>query len=168
MGRLREDLDWGAIRAEYVTTNVSYSMLSKKYNVAKAVIGTRASKEGWVKEREQFVANAYTRTIRDVEKKQGKRMELLYNAADEVLKVIYNTITDKDNGKKVILSDPRKLTGAIKDIKDIYMLRTSGDLEEQQARIEKLRRDAEKIDEEDGNGQTIEVVFGGEAENWAK
>lgn len=168
MGRLREDLDWGAIKAEYVTTNTSYAQLSKKYKVAKAVIGTRASREGWVKEREHFVSEAYTRTIRDVEKKQGKRMELLYNAADEVLRVIYNTITDKENGKKVILSDPRKITGAIKDIKDIYMLRTSGDLEEQQARIEKLRKDAEKDASENDNKDTIEVIFESEAESWAK
>ena len=166
IAKAREDLDWNAIRVEYVTTKVSYSDLSKKYRVSKTRIATVASEQGWVKQREQLLNDAFTKTIKDIEKQQARRMLNLFNITDKVLETLSEAIenADGDSAKALVLSDPKKLTGAIKDIKEIYMLRSAADLDEQQARIEKLKKDAEDRNQTTG----VEVVFESEEAEWAK
>ena len=165
----KKEVDWNLIRTEYVTTRCSYTDLARKYKLNRTTIGVKAGKENWVQLREQHEANALTKTVKEIEKKQSKRMTKLFDLTDKVLNTLLDAVEGKDgeSAKALVLSDPKKITGAIKDLKDIYMLRSSRDLEEQEARINKLRKDAEKAD--DGN-IGVEITFQAEKEQdeWAK
>lgn len=165
----KKEVDWNLIRTEYVTTRCSFTDLAQKYKLNRTTIGVKARKENWVQLREQHEANALTKTVKEIEKKQSKRMTKLFDLTDKVLNTLLDAVEGKDgeSAKALVLSDPKKITGAIKDLKDIYMLRSSRDLEEQEARINKLRKDAEKAD--DGN-IGVEITFQAEKEQdeWAK
>lgn len=165
----KKEVDWNLIRTDYVTTRCSYTDLARKYKLNRTTIGVKAGKENWVQLREQHEANALTKTVKEIEKHQFKRMTKLFDLTDKVLNTLLDAVEGKDgeSAKALVLSDPKKITGAMKDLKDIYMLRSSRDLEEQEARINKLRKDAEKAD--DGN-IGVEITFQGEKEQdeWAK
>ena len=58
----------------------------------------------------------------------------------------------------------KQLTGALKDIKDIQGIKNPIDIEEQRARIAKLRKEAE---DEDKVSEVIISIEGGE-DSWAE
>ena len=72
--------------------------------------------------------------------------------------VLAETIVDR-SGVKTIAS-------ALRDIKEIQDIRSEKDLEEQEARIAKLRMEAERKDEKEDSG--VEVVLSGEIEGYCK
>ena len=69
-----------------------------------------------------------------------------------------------DDDKPITASAAKNLGDAIKSIKDTQMIRTPEDIEEQKARIEKLRK--ESAAEDFGRGVSIEIK--GWEEEWAK
>jgi C4-type Zn-finger protein len=54
----------------------------------------------------------------------------------------------------------KNLSGVLKDIKEILMVRSDADMREQEARIAKLKKEAEK--EEHGSGDVTVVIEGGD------
>lgn len=60
----------------------------------------------------------------------------------------------------------KAITSALRDIKEVQMLKSALDLEEQEARIAKLRKEAAEDEEQDN---TMEVSFtGGDVEEWSE
>ena len=59
----------------------------------------------------------------------------------------------------------KQIASALKDIKEVKMLRSELDRQEQEARIANLRKNAEKDDDDTDNG-VIEVVFAAGPEEW--
>lgn len=57
----------------------------------------------------------------------------------------------------------KQIASALKDIKEVKMLRSELDRQEQEARIDKLRAESQKNEE---TAQTIEVVFAAGPEEW--
>lgn len=149
---------------DYITTNASYTDLAKKYGVNRTNLAKMATKEKWVEQRERYTTKALTKTLKKLEEKQSERLVKLFDLTDKVLKKLADAVCGESVGtyKNLVLSDPKKLTGALKDIKEIYMIRSAADLDEQQARIEKLRRSTETNDESD----EIEITILGGKEEW--
>ena len=79
-------------------------------------------------------------------------------------------IEEKENVKEYkTIIDRRglqQLSNALNSLRDVQMIRSAMDLEEQRLRIEALKKQAEK--EETANDQTVKIVFSGEVEEWAK
>ena len=59
----------------------------------------------------------------------------------------------------------KQIASALKDIKEVKMLRSELDRQEQEARIANLRKNAEKDDDDTADG-VIEVVFAAGPEEW--
>lgn len=87
------------------------------------------------------------------EKRPDKPTKEIIHEEEKVIEV--KTIIDR-SGLKAIAS-------ALRDIKEIQMLKSELDKQEQEARIAKLRKDAEK---EDDTVNQIEVVFTAGPEEW--
>jgi hypothetical protein len=87
------------------------------------------------------------------ELRPDKPTKEIINEREKVIEV--KTIVDR-GGLKAIAS-------SLRDIKEIQMLKTELDMREQEARIEKLRRDAEK---DDDSTSEIEIVFKAGEEAW--
>lgn len=147
-------IDWKKIKAEYITTNTSYRKLGEKYGVGYQTICHRAKAEQWGEQREQFTNKTVTKTIETIGAKQVDRAARLQEVTDKLLrKIEMFAESDELFDSKTI----RSLTAAIKDIKDIQMIKSEADLREQEARIAHLQRQTES-----NTANQITVVLEGE------
>lgn len=157
---------WDKIKTEYITDeSASYRKLAKKYGISYTSIGDRARKEGWAEEREQFRNKTLSKTLSAISAGQAKRATRLQTVADKLLDKIESAVDSLD--MKELLVDRqalKQITGALKDIKEIQMIRSEADLREQEARIANLRKQADK--EDDDAVSEIEVVFKAGPEEW--
>lgn len=159
-------VDWLKLKAEYITDEeMSYRKLAKKHGVSESTLYKRAKSESWheakLKHRQTTVAKA----VAVVEKDQEKRLSRLLIVTDKLLDKIERLVENLSEGDLIVDKKGLKdLTGAIKDIKDIQSVKSKIDLQEQQARIDKLRKDAEKEEKD----TEIKVVIGGDLEEYSK
>ena len=158
--------DWNKIKTEYLTSDTSYRKLAQKYGVNAITIAKKASKEGWVSQRQQQANRTLSKTLTAVSNRQVNRATRLQEVADKLLNKIEAAVDDYN--MEVLLVDRqslRQITGALKDIKDIQMIRSEADLREQEARIAKLLKEAEH--EENGPNKVVIQIEGGE-DTWSK
>ena len=157
-------MDWNVIKTEYITDeSSSYRKLAKKYGVSYTSIGDKARKEDWAGERKQFLDKTLSKTLNAISKGQANRASRLQTVADKLLNKIEKAVDDFDMAELLVDKQALKqLTGALKDIKDIQMIKSEADLREQEARIAKLQKDAES----EKNDNTIEVVIGDGTEDF--
>lgn len=155
--------DWQKIKTEYITTDTSYRKLAQKYGIDSAVIGRRAKSEEWVKLRQQHIDKTQTKTLNAISRKQAYRAANLIAVSDLLLGKVKSLLeTDTE-----LLIDPQSMkhiSGVLKDLKEIQMIKSEVDLREQEARIEKLRKDAAG----DEKAPKIEITLGGGLEDYAK
>ena len=150
--------DWQAIKTEYITTDTSYRKLAQKHGVGYSVIGEKARLEGWVEQREQYRNKTLTKTVNAISNKQVDRAAKLISVADLLLDRVKNLV--EGNPELLVNTQSIKnLSGVLKDIKEVQMVRSDADMREQEARIANLRKQAEK--EEQNHDVTI-VIEGGD------
>lgn len=156
--------DWQKIKTEYITNpDTSYRELSQKYGVHYTNIAKRAKKEDWQQQRKQQANATQTKMIQAVERRKVDRAAKLMDVSDLLLQKIEALVEELDV-MDASPKDIRSLSAAVKDIKEIQMIRSDADIREQEARIEKLRREA---DRDDNNG-TITVRLPGGLEDYAQ
>lgn len=157
--------DWQKIKTEYITTDTSYRELSQKYGVHYTNIAKRAKKEDWQQLRQQQTNTTQTKMIQAVERRKVDRATKLLDVSDLLLQKVRERVEALDaieSGSQEF----RHLSATIKDLKEIQMIRSDADIREQEARIAKLRREAEK--EEDTNTE-VTITFGSEGKSqWAE
>lgn len=134
--------DWQAIKTEYITTDTSYRKLAQKYGVNHAVIGQRAKAEKWVDLRRQHLDKTQTKTLNAISNKQADRAAKLIGVSDLLLNKV-KSLLETNEELLVDTTVMRDISVVLKNLKDIQMIKSEADLLEQEARIEKLRREAE-------------------------
>lgn len=155
--------DWQKIKTEYITTATSYRKLAQKHGVGYSVIGEKARTEKWVEQREQFRNKTLTDTVSAISEQQVDRAANLMSAADKLLARVNSLVEEHPE----LLAAPQNLkhiSGVLKDIKEIHMIKSDADMEEQKARIDNLRKQANK----DNTDNTIIIQFAEGAEEYAK
>ena len=155
--------DWQAIKTEYITTDTSYRKLAQKYGVTYTNIGIRSRKEGWPELREQHNAKTITKTMNAIASNQANRAARLQTVADKLLAKVEQLV---DEGEELLTdtSTMRDIARVLKDIKDIQMIRSEADLREQEARIDKLRKEA-MVEKENNE---VKVTIQGELEEYSE
>ena len=158
--------DWNKIKTEYLTSDTSYRKLAQKYGVNATTIAKKASKEDWVSQRQQLANRTLSKTLTAVSNRQVNRAARLQKVADKLLNKIEAVVDDYNMGALLVdRQSLRQITGALKDIKDIQMIRSEADLREQEARIAKLLKEAER--EDSGPNKVVIQIEGGE-DTWSK
>ena len=157
--------DWQAIKTEYITTDTSYRKLAQKYGVSYQAICHRSKDEGWIEHREQHMNKTVTKAIDKISNKKADKMARIDDLADKLLEKLEQAITELDRNiivhkNKVETADGEETTeyreavdggvvdrqglkqiaSALKDIKEVKMLRSELDRQEQEARIANLRK----------------------------
>ena len=144
---------WNAMRTEYISSdNSSYRQLEKNYGVSFNKIRKRSLEEDWQGKREEFKTNRANKSLDLVAEYQAGECAKAFKVASKLLEKIekaVDAIDDADTGAI------KQLTGAIKDLKEIGVFRSDMDRLEQQARINKLRKEAE----EEQTDKSITVRF---------
>ena len=148
--------DWQKIKTEYITTDTSYRELSQKYGVHYTNIAKKAKKEDWQQLRQQQANTTQTRMIEVVEQEKVDRVARLMTVSDKLLNKVEQLV---DQEGPISAGAIKNLSDALKNIRDAQMLKHDKDLQEQDARIAKLQKEAQK--EEQNHDVTI-VIEGGE------
>ena len=147
--------DWQQIKTEYITTDTSYRKLAQKYGIDSAVIGRRAKGEEWVQLRQQHINNTQTKTLNAIASQQASRAARLQTVADKLLTKVERLV---DEGEELLTdtSVMRDIARVLKDIKEIQMIKSDADMDEQKARIDKLRKEA--MVEKENNEVKVTIV----------
>lgn len=136
--------DWNAIKTEYITTTISYRKLSEKHGVSFSTLQQRARKEKWAEAKRKHNDKVVMKSVKKAETKAIDYKSTLYSLAYKVAKQL-NDMTEQNSISELAVMGikPRDITGAIKDLEDALHVKSEADLREQEARIEKLRKEAQ-------------------------
>jgi hypothetical protein len=168
--------DWLKIKTEYITTDISYRKLAEKYGVSKAQIYKIGGEEHWVELREQFRSKTIAKTVDKIVEKKARQAARVGDLADKLMIKLEQAIDELDlqvtthkiktergsteettefrvavPGGTVDRTGLRQLTGALKELKLIKDEISDLERREREARIEVLRRQAEKGDTSDSS-----------------
>lgn len=132
-------MDWNELKAEYIAGGTSYRKLAEKYGIDRNAVQRVAKREKWCELKSQAIAKAETKMVNAIANDIGKNAVKINDVADKLLDKIVDLLEALEVADSQTI---KQCTSALKDIKDIKGVRTELDLKEQEARIEKLRKDA--------------------------
>ena len=147
-------MDWNKIKAEYIAGGTSYRKLCSKYDVGFNELQRVAKREKWVELRNRVKDKSETKMVDSISNDIANRSTKINDVADKLLDKISAFLDDFD---ALDTQGIKHLTSSLKDIKDIKGIKSDIDLREQEARIDKLRKDA-KDEQKD---MSITVVLDG-------
>ena len=150
-------MDWKKIKAEYIAGGTSYRKLADKHKVKLSALRSVAEKEKWVELKAQVQHKSNTKIVDVVSDIEAKKAVSIIDVADKLLNRISELI-DKSTESNI-----KTLTSALKDLKELKGVKSDADMREQEARIAKLQREAEK---DDDSTNEIEVIFNAGSEEW--
>ena len=147
-------MDWNKLKAEYIAGGTSYRKLAEKYGVDRNAVQRIAKREKWCELKSQAKAKSDAKMVETIAKDISKNAVKINDVADKLLDKIVLLL---DEFEGIDSQSIKQLTSSLKDIKDIKGLKSDIDLREQEARIDKLRKDA-KDEQKD---MSITVVLDG-------
>lgn len=152
-------IDWNQIRTEYLTTKkASYRSLAKKYNIPIATLSRVGRDEKWHEQKKQINDKVITNVADIVAKNQTDCATYISNVTVELLKRMAVEVVEKtlSSAGAAFYKDA---ADALRKFKDVAGVKNPKDVEEQQARIENLRKQAQKDDT--NNDKKIEIEYNG-------
>jgi hypothetical protein len=160
---------WAAIRADYLSTGMSYKKLAEKHGVSLSTLKKRAAAEHWTRAREAVengldgtepvdgtgTAIAVPEITAGIETKRD-RLATFMQASDAMMDRILDALTSPEVISPYSL---KLLASALRDLREMQGLNKSAlDIEEQQARIDKLRSETRIVETPDSQGIVVEFV----------
>ena len=151
-------MDWNKLKAEYIAGGTSYRKLAKKYGVSFSSVRFKAEQEKWTDLKAQAQHSANTKIVESIVEDITEQAASIDSVADKLLEKITSMLVQEG----LTTQSVKHLTSALKDIKDIKGIKTDLDKKEQEARINKLIKDAEDK-KKDTN---ITITFGDEVKKY--
>ena len=153
-------MDWKRIKAEYIAGGTSYRKLAEKYGVSFNTLKTRAREEQWYELRQQKDHKTTTKVIESLSDKESEIDDKYFRIVDKLLNKAEATVDAVEEWHPTLL---KEMATTMKYLKECKGIKSEKDLEEQDARIAKLRKEAER---EDDTTNEIEIVFKAGEEAW--
>ena len=153
-------MDWKQIKAEYIAGGTSYRKLCAKYGVSRTTLEKKARDEKWTDLRRQAQGKAEAKIIDAVSDKEARKANKIIDVADKLLDKIAELMEDM----VVDTQSLKQLTSALKDLKEIKGYKSASDMKEQEARIAKLQKEAERQEE----SNDVTVTIGSDVEEYSK
>ena len=151
--------DWKKIKAEYIAGGTSYRKLAEKYGVSRTTLERRAKEEKWTDLRRQKDGVTEAKIVESISDLEANKAIDIINVADLLLE----KVKEVAEGIPLDTKSIKELTSALKDLKEIKGYKSAKDLEEQNARIKKLQREAER---DDDTVSEVEVIFNAGQGEW--
>lgn len=133
-------MDWNKLKAEYIAGGTSYRKLAEKYGIDRNVVQKTATREKWCELKSQAKAKSESKMVEAIAKDISKNSVKINDVADKLLNKIVMLL---DEVEGIDSQSIKQLTSSLKDIKDIKGVKSEIDIREQEARIDKLRKDIE-------------------------
>lgn len=158
-------MDWEKLKAEYLQGGISYRQLSQKYNVPLRTIATHAKDGNWAEER-QRISNAVATDVNSIIERgiaagAAKCKLEVYDVAAELLELTKSSMMALSHEGPLMPQAIGQYAAALRAIRTAMERPSEMDIEEQRARIEKLRRETQT-----DNSQTITVQLEGDLERY--
>ena len=153
-------VEWKKIKAEYIAGGTSYRKLAEKYKVKLSALRSIAEREKWVELKAQTQHKTNTKLTETVSNKKAEIDDKYFRLVDKLLDKAEETIDDVDKWHPTLL---KEMATTMKYLKECKGIKSEADMREQEARINKLRKEAER---EDDTTNEIEVVFKAGEEAW--
>lgn len=154
--------DWTRIKAEYLAGGTSYRKLAKKYEVKLSALRSIAEREKWVELKTQTQHKTNTKLTETVSNKKAEIDDKYFRLVDKLLDKAEETIDDVDKWHPTLL---KEMATTMKYLKECKGIKSEADMREQEARINKLRKEAEDDTPED---REVNVTFMGDIEEYSK
>ena len=167
---------WSRIRADYLTTGLSYKQLAEKHHVGLSMVKKIAARENWTADRAKINAVTKEVTQSDRNRLEGTEAEIVtiadirrdrYEKFMEITDAMMDRIQAALTSPEVISPYSLKLlASALRDLREMQGLnKTALDIEEQQARIAKLRSETHTVESPEDQAIVVEFVdtYGAEA-----
>lgn len=154
-------MDWKRIKAEYIAGGTSYRKLAEKHKVSFSTLRKVAAKEQWTELRNKTRAKMDTKISDSVSDKEADKAVNIIDVADKLL----GKISELMDTVPLDTQSMKHLTSALKDLKDIKGFKSEADIREQEARIAKLRKEAE---EDAQTETTVTVKFEEDISKWSQ
>ena len=142
--------DWELIERDFLASGMSYRAVAEKYGLSLSTVKKRAASSHWqerllgLKREEERAAHCRTEELLEL---RENRRTLLLNTADDLLEKLRQALDQLEPENTPALAS---LARTLKDLRELQGLRKDSlDLEEQQARIEKMRSEIRKSEDED-------------------
>ena len=146
--------NWNEIETAYLTQQLSYRELAQRYGVDISSVKRRGKKGNWVEKRQQHQQQLRGELLVADKALRCDRLLKLSNVADKLL----DRVEELGSAEEISAANLKTLSETLKNIRDAQMLKGKLDVVEQQSRIDKLRRELGKGEQD---GQTIRVVLEG-------
>lgn len=140
-------MDWNKLKAEYIAGGTSYRKLAEKYGIDRNAVQKIGTKEKWAELKSRAKAKAESKMVNSISSDIAKSSVKLNDVCDKVLDKIADILSTYDELDTQAI---KHITSSLKDIKDIKGVKSEIDLKEQNARIDKLRKDIEDGGKDDG------------------
>ena len=154
---------WEQLRVEYISSDISQRALAKKYGITPSLMWKKAKEGEWDEQREQCKVKCVQKTVDAIAEDKADECTRAFRVASKVMCKIEEFIDKVDLEDEYAMKNLKTITSAIKDLKEIGLFRSMLDQAEQEARINKLRKDAQ----EESKETTINVVFEGDMDEYA-
>lgn len=179
--------DWARLRREYAGGSTA-AALSRRYGIPESTLRNRIKRENWKKielegglTQKTYVEKGEPRLarLRRVDALADSMLTCLERAVaelDTVTQSVKERVKNEDgsdvtvdyirpvSGEKGTIDRAglKQLTGVLKDLKDVLMLRSDADIREQEARIRRIQKELEREET-----QSIRVTLEGGCEGFA-
>ncbi len=153
-------MDWKKIKAEYIAGGTSYRKLAEKYGVSFNTLKTRAREEQWYELRQQKDHRTTTKVIENLSDKESEIDDTYFRCVDKLMKKAEELIETTPIWQPQMLKD---LATTMKYLKECKGVKSDADMREQEARIAKLRKEAES----EQTDSEIRVVIEGDLERYS-
>ncbi len=91
-----EQVNWDAIRADYLSGEYSVTELAQKYGASESTIYKKASKDGWKKMQEKIRQKADEKYIARAARIRAKELEVISGAAVKMAELLAKTVGELD------------------------------------------------------------------------
>ena len=136
---------WDKLRLEYISSpETSMRGLQKKYGIPFSAIKKRVDNEGWNAQRDEFRVTSMQKSLDLVAEFKADECSRAFRIANKVMDKLEECVDNIDPKDDYAMKNLKSITSAIKDLKEIGVFRSALDQAEQEARIKKLRKDAEE------------------------
>ena len=156
-------MDWKRLKAEYIAGGTSYRELAEKYNVSPSTLRKVAAKEQWTELKNKTRTKMDEKISETISGKEADKVVNIIEVADKLLDKIAEIVNAIPLDALGSTQSMKHLSSALKDLKEIKGVKSDADMREQEARIAKLRKEAEK---EDDTTREIEIVFNAGPGEW--
>ena len=140
--------NWKKIAAEYIKTDIAMRPLAERYGVPVATLKARAQKELWSQQRNDYRVRVGIETaqknmpkaIPKVSPKDVDKTAAIFRVTDKALEAAELLLEKSD---KITAQDISAIMTAVVKAKEVRMIKSALDEQEQRARIASLEKDTE-------------------------